>query len=126
MKILVVVTILVGIVLAKRLYRQWRHRIETAAPVHPRVPARLLGAHDRTWLVFTTPYCATCGPVIERIRALHPGAHVVKVDATVEVALADAFSVKAAPTVLLADSLGTVEARIVGAENLERWATAIR
>jgi thioredoxin-related protein len=46
---------------------------------------------------------------------------VVKVDATRHVELADAFSVRAAPTALLADADGRVTARLVGAEAVDRY-----
>ena len=72
-------------------------------------------------MVFTSPYCATCGPVEARLRASDPGARVVKVDATREPALADAFSIRSAPTVLLADAEGRVTARLVGPEAVEDY-----
>jgi thioredoxin-related protein len=49
---------------------------------------------------------------------------VVKVDATLEAHLAEAFSVRSAPTVLLADADGTVQARLVGTEAVEEYVRA--
>ncbi len=112
----IVVVILFAVALAGRLYRHWRTRLQDEKPVHPLVPDSLRAGADRTWVVFTSPYCATCGPVEARLRASDPGARVVKVDATREPTLADAFSIRSAPTVLLADGDGNVTARLVGAE----------
>ena len=117
----VVLVLLFAVALAARLYRQWRLRVQTAQPDHPTVPATLLAGAERTWVIFTTPFCASCGPVAERLEASDPGARVVKVDATREPHLADAFSVRSAPTVLLADGEGQVQARLVGAEAVETY-----
>jgi hypothetical protein len=115
----VVIVILFAVALAARLYRQWRMRLQAEQPTHPVVPASLRAGSERTWVVFTSPYCATCGPVADRLQESDPGARVVKVDATRDPLLADAFSVRSAPTVLLADGEGRVQARLVGAEAVE-------
>lgn len=115
-RLAVVVVLLFGFALAKRLYAAWRAGLHAEARPHPRVPAALLGGADRTWVVFTTPYCATCGPVEAQLRAHDPAANVVKVDATREPALAGAFHVRSAPTVILADEAGEVRERLVGPE----------
>jgi len=111
----IVVVILLAVALAGRLYRAWRTRLQDERPAHPLIPASLRAGAHRTWVIFTSPYCATCGPVEARLRASDPAARVVKVDATRETQLADAFSIRSAPTVLLADSDGYVTARLVGA-----------
>ena len=120
----VVIVILFAIALAGRLYRAWRGRVRTAQPAHPLVPQALRAGAERTWVVFTSPYCATCGPVEARLRASDPGARVVKVDATREPHLAEAFSIRSAPTVLLSDGAGNVTARLVGAEAVEAYVSA--
>ena len=125
-RVVVVVAILFAVALAARLYRQWRTGMQDASPDHPPVPASLLADAERTWVVFTSPYCATCGPVADRLRTSDPGARVVKVDATREPDLADAFSVRSAPTVLLADGRGRVQARLVGAEAVEAYVAGPR
>ena len=117
----VVLVLLFAVALAARLYRRWRLGVQTAQPDHPTVPATLLAGAERTWVIFTTPFCASCGPVARRLEASDPGARVVKVDATREPHLADAFSVRSAPTVLLADGEGQVQARLVGAEAVESY-----
>lgn len=116
MKLLVVAVIVVGFVIGKRMHVQRQRRLQRppARPL-PRVPSELLAGADRTWVVFTTPYCASCGPLKEQLAADDPMARVVTVDATREPHLADAYEVRSAPTVLLADRAGAVQARLVGA-----------
>jgi hypothetical protein len=117
----IVLVLLFAVALAARLYRQWRMGLQAAKPDHPTVPEALRAGAERTWVVFTSPFCASCGPVADRLRATDPAARVVKVDATREPHLADAFSVRSAPTVLLADAEGRVRARLVGAEAVDDY-----
>ncbi len=123
---LLVLVLLFGFLLVARLYRSWQSRIPGAHPAggHPPVPASLRAGAERTWVVFTTPYCASCGPVEERLRSSDPGARVVRVDATREPHLVRAFAVRSAPTAVLADATGQVQARLVGSEAVERWVVA--
>lgn len=65
-----------------------------------------------TWVVFTTPYCATCGPVIDKLSAT--GTDVVTVDAAEHPDLSGALRIKAAPTAVLAGAGGRVVTRLVG------------
>ena len=116
---LVVAAAVVAVVLVvNRLYQARRRRIVADHDPVPRLPGHLVDGAERTWVVFTTPFCATCGPVTERLQAHDPSARVVKIDATAEPSLADAFRIKAAPTALLADAAGAVLARLVGAESV--------
>lgn len=117
----VLVVVVLAVALGTRLYRDWRAGLQAEAPDHPAVPAALLEGAARTWVLFTTPYCAACGPVEARLRASDPGTRVVRVDATRDPALAGAFSIRSAPTALLADGRGTVMARLVGAEAVDRY-----
>jgi thioredoxin-like negative regulator of GroEL len=64
--------------------------------------------------VFTTRFCAACGPVAEQLRACDDGARVVTVDVEQAPELAGAYRVRSAPTVVLAGSGGEVRARLVG------------
>lgn len=121
-RLVVVVVLLAGVAVACRGYRSRRARLTDDPPVGTRVPAELRKGADRTWVVFTTPYCAGCGPVEERLRSSDPGARVVRVDATRDPLLAEAFAVRSAPTAVLADADGRVQARLVGAEAVHRWA----
>lgn len=115
MKFVVVAAIVLGLIIGRRIYVQWKARLQAPVVASRRVPPELLDGADRTWIVFTTPYCATCGPVRDRLAMDDPTARVVTVDATREPHLADAFEVRSAPTVLLADARGDVQARLVGA-----------
>ena len=124
MRLVLVALIVVLLVLASRWYASARARDGTPIGPLPRVPRRLLAGAERTWVVFTTPFCATCGPVRESLAAADPTANVVTVDATREPALADAFVVRSAPTVVLANAAGDVEARLVGPEAVRQYLTA--
>jgi hypothetical protein len=121
MKLAIVAVIVLGLVIGRRMYRQWQARLQAVPAGSTRVPTELLGDADRTWVVFTTPYCASCGPVKEQLAADDPDATVVTVDATREPHLADAFHVRSAPTVLLADRVGEVRARLVGARAVRNY-----
>ena len=86
-----------------------------------RVPLDMLGPEERTWLVFTTPYCATCAGVVASIRSRDPEARVVELDAVEHAALTRSFLVRSAPTVVLADGDGNVRTRLVGAAAVEAY-----
>ena len=109
-RLAVVALLLAAFVAARLLYGRWRRRIEDDAEPVPRMPAAVVDG-ARTWVVFTTPMCASCGPVTDMLRA---DGRVVTVDATKEPGLADAFRIRSAPTALLADATGEVQARLVG------------
>lgn len=116
-RVWVVLGVLFGIALARRLLKQAMDR--RASNVAPRragaaLPARITAGADRTWVVFTTPWCATCDPVVDRLRAADPEGRVLKLDATVERSLADALGIRSAPTTVLADVDGTVRAQLIG------------
>lgn len=115
MKLLIVAALVLALVITRRWYVGWRAGLHREHRVHPRVPVSLLDGAPRTWLVFTTPYCASCGPVKEQLSGADPGARLVTVDVTREPHLAQAFHVRSAPTVLLADEAGLVQTRLVGA-----------
>jgi hypothetical protein len=116
-----VVAILILLVLVPPIYRQRRRAATRARGPLPPVPARLLAGAERTWVVFTTPYCASVGSVEAQLRAHDPGARLVEIDATLEPGLAQAFDVRRAPTVLLADAAGKVKARLVGTEGVDAY-----
>ncbi len=110
----VVVALVFGVLLIGRLYRQWRAGVVADAPASPLLPQSIRAGAERTWVVFTTPYCASCGPIEARLRASDPSANVVRIDASEQPKLAGAFRIRSAPTVLLADAEGRVKARLVG------------
>ena len=122
---IVVLVLLFAVALAARLYRQWRLGLQTAETAHPTIPEGLRAGAERTWVIFTSPFCASCGPVADRLQASDPGARVVKVDATREPHLADAFAVRSAPTALLADAEGRVKARLVGPGAVEEYVQVV-
>ncbi|MFN2504342.1 MAG: thioredoxin family protein [Acidimicrobiales bacterium] len=123
-RLAVVVGLLTLFAVARALYGRRQVRLQRGPESHPAVPASLRAGAARTWVVFTTPWCAACGPVEEQLRTSDPEARVVRVDATQEPALAGAFSVQSAPTALLADGEGRVQARLVGVEAVDRYLLA--
>ncbi len=110
---LVFVALLVLVAAGTLAYRRWERRLQHQ-PAGKRVPAELLGPGDRTWILFSTPTCATCGPAEQRLRALDPDATVRRIDATDRADLAQALAIRAAPTVLLAGPDGTILLRLAG------------
>lgn len=124
MKWLIVAALVVGLVIARRMYRAWQASLHREERAHPKVPSTLLGEAERTWVVFTTPYCATCEPVKQSLAASDPSARVVTVDATREPLLAQAFHVRSAPTVILAGADGEVRTRLVGAAAVSQYVAA--
>ncbi len=120
-RLLVVVVLAFAVLLVARLFRQWRSSVRRDAPATPLVPLSIRAGAERTWVIFTTPLCASCGPIEARLRASDPDANVVRIDATQQPRLSNAFKVRSAPTVLLADVDGRVKARLVGAEAFDRY-----
>jgi hypothetical protein len=121
LRLAIVGGLVAGLVLGRLAYRRWHRGVRTEEVAHPRLPGDLLGGADRTWVVFTTPYCATCEPVRDRLAAADPAARVLTIDATRRTDLADAFRIRSAPTTLLADASGTIRARLVGAEAVAEY-----
>jgi hypothetical protein len=121
LRLVVVLVLAFAVLLAARLFRQWRAGVRTETPATPLVPLSIRAGAERTWVIFTTPLCASCGPIEARLRATDPDANVVRIDAIEQPRLSHAFKVRSAPTVLLADGDGRVQARLVGAEAFERY-----
>jgi hypothetical protein len=124
LRLAVVLALVAVLAAAVPLHRRRQHSLQEGPATHPLVPAKLRLGAERTWLVFTTPWCASCGPVEERLRQSDPEARVVRVDATRERDLAGAFAVRSAPTALLADAEGRVQARLVGPQAVDRYVLA--
>jgi Domain of unknown function (DUF4395) len=94
----------------------WAARLAAVRrPTHSWTGTRL------TWLVFTTPYCASCGPVAERLQAFDPHTEVVTVDAMEQPTLAAGYRVRSAPTAILVDPAGEVLDRLVGPGAVEQY-----
>ena len=126
MKLVVVTAIVVLLAAARVAYARYKASLQNEKRPHPPLPAELRNAAtERTWVVFTTPLCASCGPVKEKLASADPDAHLVTIDATREPHLADAFHVRSAPTVLLADAAGNVEERLVGVEAVDRYLATV-
>jgi Domain of unknown function (DUF4395) len=88
----------------------------TAPRPGARFPGWVTAGAERTWAVFTTPYCASCGSVVAHLHAADPGARVVEIDATEHPGLARAFAVHRAPTIIESDGRGYPGRRLVGPE----------
>ena len=114
---LVVVLALVGLAFAARVALQRRRRWSGSdALPGARFPGWVTDGAARTWVVFTTPYCASCGPIVEHLEGVDPDARVVTVDASRHTGLARDFLVRQAPTVFEADGGGLPVRRFGGAE----------
>ena len=125
-RVWVVIGLLFLYALIRRLLKQWmdRRRASRAPRGTGSIPARILGEGDRTWVVFTTPWCTTCDPVVERLRTAEPASTVVKIDATVERDLAESLRVRSAPTAVLADRAGVVHTQLVGVDAVTDYLSA--
>lgn len=121
LRLIVALVLAFAVLLVARVYRRWRDGVRTDQPASPLVPASIRAGAERTWVIFTTPLCASCGPIEARLRAADPQANIVRIDAAEQPHLSHAFKVRSAPTVLLADGDGQVKARLVGAEAFDRY-----
>ena len=125
MRVVLVVALVALFALAKVAYDRRSAALADRSSLDlPTVPERLRGP-GRTWVVFATEYCATCGPVTDRLRALHPDDTVHKVMVEHETELADAFVVRTAPTLLEVDATGAVVHSVAGAEPVLRHLDAL-
>ncbi len=89
----------------------------SGSPTWPRLPPELqIAGAPCTWVIFTTPFCATCNLVESDLRRAFPHHAVTKVDATERPDIADLYQVKRAPTTVLADHDGHILERLVGPE----------
>jgi len=125
MRVLVVLALLAALVVARWRYRRWLDRVRHDRRPVPALPAHIVDGAERTWVLFTTPWCANCTLVENELRTREPDSRLVKVDATRQVELADAYRVRAAPTVLLAGADGEVRARLVGVEAVRGYAAQL-
>lgn len=110
-RLLVVLALALVCVAAAWLARRWQGR--GVAP-GASVPAGLVPSGEPSWLVLTTPWCASCGPVIERLEAAGE-LPVVVVDLAERPEVSRALDVRQAPTVLKVGADGLVLERRTGA-----------
>lgn len=90
----------------------------------PPLPAELTQQGTPTWVIFTTPYCASCDTVEGLLHEGFPSDRVVTIDATERPDLADRYRVRRAPTVIGAGPDGQVRHRLVGPESVHSLVTA--
>lgn len=125
MRLLIVLGLIAAFVVAKAAHDRRAARLADRSSLElPELPDRWRGP-GRTWVVFATEYCATCRPVTERLQALHPDDTVHKIMVEEETALADAFVVRTAPTLLEVDATGNVVHSVAGAEAVLRHVDAL-
>lgn len=86
-----------------------------------RLPAELRTRSRRTWVLITSPLCAPCGPIAERLRKQDSGAQLTIIDASEDPGLAQRLRARAAPTLILADRDGYVRERSVGPEAVNQF-----
>ncbi len=116
-QILALLFLLIGV--ANVWYRRRLAGLQTTGSTEV-LPAELRGPGP-TWVVFTTPTCVTCGPVLDHLRSSERGATVRAIDATERPDLSDLLAVRAAPTVLRADRDGVVDLRLAGPAAASRF-----
>lgn len=122
-RLLVVVGLLAAFAAARVLWDRRRAALADRPGVGlPPLPDDLAGP-GRTWIVFATRYCATCGPAAERLRMSDPTATVRTVLVEERPDLADRYEVRSAPTVVEADG-AVVTRTIAGAEAVLAYASA--
>lgn len=112
-RLLLAALVVVAVAAGTALVRGWRARL-TRPVVTPPLGADLTAGAERTWVVFTTPFCVACQPVLAWIRAHDPAARVVDVRVDERPHLARRYRVQTAPTVLVAGASGEVLARLAG------------
>lgn len=126
---LAVVLGLVAVAAVVTVVHRRRARADEALGAHddrgearwPDLPAGLAAADRPTWVVLTTPYCASCDAVKADLVARDPGSAVRTVDATEQPDVADRYEIRRAPTVLRAEPGGRVVERLVGPEAVRAW-----
>lgn len=94
--------------------RHHAHGMDEAQHGKPRGPTA-------TWVIFTTPFCTSCNHVEAQVEQAFPHHRVLRVDATERPDLADLYTVRRAPTTLVADANGAIVERFVGPEQVAEF-----
>jgi hypothetical protein len=118
MRLVIVLTVLAVFLAAGPLLAAARRRDDNAVLPHDSLARFAVAGASRTWVVFTTPYCATCGPVMADLRRAFPDDGVVGVDATDEPELTHRLGVRRSPTVFEIDAQGEILDRMIGPESV--------
>lgn len=97
-----------------------------ASPDWPQLPTEFLVAGAPcTWVIFTTPLCASCNLVESDLARAFPHHAVTKLDASDRPEVAGLYQVRRAPTTVLADHNGTILERLVGPEAVRAFIGAV-
>lgn len=104
--------VLAGVALAVALVAwaasRWQRR-----PIAVAVVPDALVPDSPSWLVLTTPWCASCGPVVDRLEAVG-SLPVVVVDLAERPEVSRVLDVRQAPTVLRVEPDGAITERAAG------------
>lgn len=112
-RLLVLVAVVAATALVAWAWARWRRGGPVAAIDLAGVLPEGAGlAGSAGWLVLTTPWCATCGPVADALRAR--GHRVALVDVAEHAEVGRALDVRTAPTLLRVEADGTVAERHAG------------
>jgi hypothetical protein len=115
-RVLAVLAVLSLIAAARPMLARSHRRADNAELPDVHLADFVVPGTPRTWVVFTTPYCATCGPLMDEIEHALPDDGVVGVDATDHPDLTGHLGVRRSPTVFEIDPQGRVIDRMIGAE----------
>lgn len=97
-----------------------RRPVDSDVALGLRVPADLLARNRHTWIVFSTPYCATCGPAEVLLRERFPADDVRRAEVADWPETVEALGIRRAPTALRVDQAGAVEVMLAGPEAIRQ------
>jgi hypothetical protein len=115
-RVLAVLAVLALIAAAPPLLARSRRRADGADLPDEHLGHFAVAGASRTWIVFTTPYCATCGPLMEEIGRTFPDDGLVALDGAEHGELATRLGVRRSPTVFEIDGGGRIRDRLIGAD----------
>lgn len=115
-RLLVVLAVLGALASVRPVLAARRGRAERAPLPQADLSALVAPDAARTWVVFTTPYCVSCGPVRAELERTFPDDAVVTIDAAERPDLTDRLGVRRSPTVFELDAEGAIVDRHIGPE----------